>query len=153
MATVKQLNRAFSKILAESQEITTPYIIKHFSEPFKKLTSNQDNFEITVAFLEPNSIRGTEDTISVALRRNDTDEAQSLIRNIIRLIKLAFHAKYRQYKQIEIIDEDARKEDQIIVRLAYNKTSIESIITLYGIDSLDNETEIGAVSIRKSIKS
>ena len=145
MATLKQLNN----VLNESQEITSLYIDKYFSEPFKKLTSNQDNFEITVEFLEPDSIRGTKDAFSVALRRNDTDEAQSLIRNIIRLIKLAFHAKYRQYKQIEIIDEDARKEDQIIVRLAYNKTSIESIITLYGIDSLDNETEIGAVSIRK----
>lgn len=147
---ISNIYSALLKKLNESEDITTSFIDKNFSEPFR-LLEDKEHFEIEVEFLEPTSIRGTKETINVSLPKlKGSEQSLELFKEIIRLAKVTFQTKYRQYKQVEVVDEDGNKEEYIIKRLADNKTSVDTIITLFGVDSLDNVLDIGAFSITKT---
>ena len=118
MATLKQINIAALKALNESAEITNIDIYRDFFNEFKTIQVHHNIFEITVKFLEPQSIKGVKETISVTVPWNERDDIQNVIfYDIIQLIKKAFAKKYSKYKSIEVFDQDAKPEKTIIEEL------------------------------------
>ena len=149
MATLKQINNATLKALNESQEITSVDIYRDFFNAFKNIKVQHNKIEITVEFLEPQSIKGDKETISVIVPWTESDDIQNdIFYGIIQWVKQAFAKKYRQYKSIKVFDQDGKPEKTIIKELK-DDSRIERIMTLYGIDSAGNEQEIGAFSIIK----
>jgi hypothetical protein len=154
MATLKQINNATLKALNESDEITTVDIYKNFFDAFKTIKIQHDIVDITVEFLEPQSIRGDKETITVNVpweTDKETSRQKELFYGIIQWVKQAFAKKYRQYKKIEIIDENGQPARQIIEDFV-DEHHIQRIITLYGIDSMNNEQDIGAFALTKKVR-
>lgn len=149
MATLKQINNTTLKVLNESEEITSVDIYRDFFNAFKTINVHHNKIEITVEFLEPQSIRGDKETISVTVPWTESDNIQNdIFYGIIQWVKRAFAKKYRQYKYITVIDQDGKPEKTIIKELV-DGSRIERIITLYGMDSAGNEQDVGAFSIVK----
>lgn len=149
MATLKQINNTTLKALNESEEITSVDIYRDFFNAFKNIKVHHNKIEITVEFLEPQSIKGDKETISVIVPWTESDDMQNdIFYGIIQWVKQAFAKKYRQYKSIKVFDQDGKPEKTIIKELK-DDSRIERIITLYGTDSAGNEQEIGVFSIIK----
>lgn len=149
MATLKQINNATLKALNESADITSVDIYRDFFNAFKNIKVHHNKIEITVEFLEPQSIKGDKETISVIVPWTESDDMQNdIFYGIIQWVKQAFAKKYNQYKSIKVFDQDGKPEKTIIKELK-DDSRIERIITLYGTDSAGNEQEIGAFSIIK----
>ena len=87
MATLKQINNATLKALNESEEITSVDIYRDFFNAFKNIKVHHNKIEITVEFLEPQSIRGDKETISVTVPWTESDDIQNDIFYVRAIIK------------------------------------------------------------------